>query len=109
MEALSLVMGQVVYLSEHRVAGRWWRDSETICAFCDRDRHLGHIIRANGWVAFDATRPSPRSGGFLRIGRYETAELARRAVERSVAAFQLPLEFAPTQAVERLPALAATS
>lgn len=65
---------------------RQWRDSNHVCALCDDERHLGHVVEIGRWHAFDATKPSLTENGFRYVGSFSTAEAAKRAVDESVAA-----------------------
>ena len=65
-----------------------WRESKNVCALADEHRHLGHAIRAGGWVAFNGTRLNAEQSGFLCLGRFETLMQAKEAVEISLAAAQ---------------------
>jgi hypothetical protein len=59
-----------------------WRDSSSVCAFADGQRHLGHIVRAGDcWLAFDATRSNSAGTGFRLIGTWMDIAVAKRAVE----------------------------
>jgi len=63
-----------------------WRDSPSVCALADDQRHLGHIVRAgNIWLAFDATHFSGTSSGFCLLGSWTNIALAKCAVELAIA------------------------
>jgi hypothetical protein len=62
-----------------------WRDSPHICALADSERHFGHIVKEDQWIAYDATHSASCGEGMLRVGRFPTPEMAKEAVERSVA------------------------
>jgi hypothetical protein len=63
-----------------------WRDSPSVCALADDERHLGHIVRAdNCWLAFDATRLNQTGSGFLLLGSCVNIAVAKSAVELAVA------------------------
>jgi hypothetical protein len=48
-----------------------WFISDSVCALCDRERHLAHIVRqGRQWFAFDATRPGPEGLGCLFLGSF---------------------------------------
>jgi hypothetical protein len=48
-----------------------WFVSDNVCALCDHDRHLAHIVRQGSqWFAFDATRPNPEGLGCLFLGSF---------------------------------------
>ena len=68
-----------------------WRNSASICALADGERHYGHIVKIDGrWYAFDATHPDAESSGFRRLGSYASNRSAKQAVERG--ALHLPME-----------------
>ena len=74
------------FLSNGQGAGeRSWRHSEHICTFADNERHLGHLIKTDGWHAYDATRPNGTSGGFKYLGEFGDIATAMLAVEAAVA------------------------
>jgi hypothetical protein len=67
-------------LAEFRAAT--WRDSTSVCALADGQRHLGHIVRAGDcWLAFDATRSNGTGTGFRLIGSWMDIAVAKRALE----------------------------
>jgi hypothetical protein len=85
----------------HNFAGRWsplaaertgaqfhppvWRDSPSVCALADDQRHLGHIVRAgNRWLAFDATHVNEAGTGFRLLGCWMDIALAKCAVELTI-------------------------
>jgi hypothetical protein len=62
-----------------------WRDSPSVCALADRQRHLGHIVRAaDYWLAFDATHFNSTRNGFRLLGSSMNLSEAKRAVERAL-------------------------
>jgi hypothetical protein len=61
-----------------------WSDSGETCAFSDDERHLGHIISANGWQAFDATKLNDAGDSYRYLGRFRVKREAKAAVEESV-------------------------
>jgi hypothetical protein len=63
-----------------------WRDSQFICALADSERHLGHILKEDHWIAFDATHVSEKGSGIRQLGIFSELVLAKEAVERAVAA-----------------------
>jgi hypothetical protein len=68
-------------LAEFRAAT--WRDSSSVCALADGQRHLGHVVRAgNCWLAFDATRSNSTGTGFRLIGSWMNVAVAKRALEQ---------------------------
>jgi hypothetical protein len=59
-----------------------WLDSNYICAYCDCERHLGHLIRiTDGWAAFDGTHCSARGDAFRPLGIFPSLAAAKEAVE----------------------------
>ena len=69
-----------------------WRNSTTICAFADGERHYGHIVKIDGrWYAFDATHPDAEGAGFRRLGSFAGVRSAKQSVERSTLDFPMPL------------------
>ncbi len=48
-----------------------WFISDSVCALCDRERHLAHIVKQGSqWFAFDATRPATEGLGCLFLGSF---------------------------------------
>jgi hypothetical protein len=70
-------------------AERSWRNSEFVCTFADTERHLGHLIKTEKWLAYDATHSSDSLTGFKHLGAFVDLETARQAVESSVARARL--------------------
>ena len=69
-----------------------WRNSASICALADEERHYGHIVKIDGrWYAFDATHPDDEGSGFHRLGSYASTRSAKQAVERSAWELRVPL------------------
>jgi hypothetical protein len=69
-----------------------WRNSTSVCALADGERHYGHIVKIDGrWYAFDATHPDDQGTGFRRLGSYASTSSAKQAVEKSAWAMRLPL------------------
>jgi hypothetical protein len=61
-----------------------WRNSESICALADGERHLGHVLKiGERWYAFDATHPNEESNGFRQLGSFASIASAKEAVELS--------------------------
>jgi hypothetical protein len=71
------------------IAALSWRDSDLVCALADSDRHLGHIVMAGDWKAYDATMPNESSTGFRFLGTFNDVAAAKRVVELSVATARL--------------------
>jgi hypothetical protein len=62
-----------------------WRNSKTMCALADDERHLGHAMRIGRfWHAFDATRFNDELNGFRVIGTFASIAAAQKAVEQSL-------------------------
>jgi hypothetical protein len=64
---------------------RVWRQKGDVCTLADSDRHLGHIINLGVWHAFDGIHLNETGNGFKRVGLFATMELAKAAVEQSIA------------------------
>jgi hypothetical protein len=62
-----------------------WRDSPYVCALADGERHLGHVIKEDNWMAFDATHAGGNGKGIRQLGAFSSVISAKEAVERSVA------------------------
>jgi len=61
-----------------------WRNSASVCALADGERHYGHIVKIDGrWHAFDATHSDDQGTGFRCLGVYINLRAAKEAVERS--------------------------
>src|SRR5271165_3404748 len=61
-----------------------WRSSEDVCGLADDERHLGHVVRAGEWHAYDATKPDETQNGFRHLGSFASIAEAKRTVESSV-------------------------
>ncbi|MES1257622.1 MAG: hypothetical protein ABUS51_04295 [Acidobacteriota bacterium] len=62
-----------------------WRNSDSICALVDDDRHLGHVLRDGGlWRAFDATHFNEEANGFRPLGSFASMRAAKEAVASPV-------------------------
>jgi hypothetical protein len=62
-----------------------WRDSNSICALADAERHLGHIVRAGSfWLAFDATHVDESGTGFQLLGCCVSVDAAKCLVEHVI-------------------------
>jgi hypothetical protein len=68
-----------------------WCDSESLCAVSDDDRHLGHILRARGWQAFDSTKLNETGDSYRYIGTFPNKRQAKEAVMNSVVTSSRPL------------------
>lgn len=64
---------------------RVWRDSRHICVLEDSERYFGHIVKAQAWLAFDATHPRDSQNGIRYVGLFDDVAAAKEAVEKSVA------------------------
>jgi hypothetical protein len=64
-----------------------WRDSPFICALADNERHYGHIIREDDWIAFDATHPGENGASMRELGVFPSIASAKEAVERAAAVY----------------------
>lgn len=61
-----------------------WRNSDSVSALADGERHLGHVLRIGGrWHAFDATHSNERATGFRSLGSFVSRTAAKDAVEQS--------------------------
>ena len=67
-----------------RADRRTWETSADVCALCDEERHLGHVVKiANRWAAYDTTKLNLSCTGFLCLGTFASQAAARHAVEQS--------------------------
>lgn len=64
---------------------RVWRQRGDVCTLADNDRHLGHIVNLGVWHAFDGIHLNETGNGFKNVGLFETIDLAKAAVEQSIA------------------------
>jgi hypothetical protein len=64
---------------------RVWQRRGDVCTLADSDRHLGHIINLGVWHAFDAIHLNETGNGFKSVGLFATMDLAKAAVEQSIA------------------------
>lgn len=63
------------------LAGPEWRESTSVCALADGERHLGHVLKIGGrWHAFDATHFNEESNGFRFLGSFASLNAAKDAV-----------------------------
>ncbi len=60
-----------------------WRKAAFVCALADDDRHLGHIIKADAWHAYDLTN-ADSNNGFTYLGAFQSVEEAILETERSI-------------------------
>jgi hypothetical protein len=64
---------------------RVWQQKGDVCTLADGDRHLGHIVNLGVWHAFDAIHLNESGDGFKSVGLFATIDLAKAAVEQSIA------------------------
>jgi hypothetical protein len=58
-----------------------WRDSNSICALADGERHMGHVLKIGGrWHAFDSMHFNEESNGFRSLGSFSSLSAAKEAV-----------------------------
>ena len=59
-----------------------WRNSNSVCALADGERHLGHVVRiGTRWHAFDATHFNEEGNSFRPLGKFVSLEAAKSAIE----------------------------
>ena len=64
-----------------------WHISDHICARCDHERHLAHIVKVGDqWLAFDATHANSEGNGLLFLGSFAQRETAMDAAEQGAGA-----------------------
>ena len=68
-----------------------WSDAADVCTLSDDERHLGHIVLAGRWQAFDATKLNDTGDSYRYIGAFRGKREAKAAVESSVTATEHPL------------------
>jgi hypothetical protein len=64
---------------------RVWQRKGDVCTLADGDRHLGHIINLGAWHAFDGIHLNETGNGFKSVGLFASIDLAKAAVEQSIA------------------------
>jgi hypothetical protein len=64
-----------------------WHNSKFVCALANEERHFGHVVKADQWLAFDATHLNEKRDGIAELGAFESLAAAKEAVERSVARY----------------------
>jgi hypothetical protein len=75
-------IGQLKTVTDHPAR---WRDSPSICALADPERHLGHVVKAGTcWLAFDATHFDGTHTGFRFFGSWMSKASTKQAVEQVV-------------------------
>jgi hypothetical protein len=67
-----------------------WQQRGDVCTLADGDRHLGHIVNLGVWHAFDGIHLNETGNGFKSVGLFETIDLAKEAVEQSIASSSKP-------------------
>src|SRR6185437_6109579 len=59
-----------------------WYVSDNVCALCDPERHLAHVVRLRSqWFVIDATHTSFEKLGCLFIGSFARRQTAMQAAE----------------------------
>jgi hypothetical protein len=67
-----------------------WRNSHSVCALADDERHLGHVLKVGGrWHAFDATHFNEELNGFRFLGSFASLAAGKEAVGQSTICVQL--------------------
>ena len=69
---------------------RVWQQRGDVLTLADSDRHLGHIINLGVWHAFDGIHLNETGNGFKSVGLFATIDLAKAAVEQSIALSSKP-------------------
>ena len=64
---------------------RVWQQRGDVCTLADGERHLGHIINLGVWHAFDGIHLNETGNGFKSVGLFTSIDLAKAAVEQSIA------------------------
>jgi hypothetical protein len=69
-----------------------WYVSENVCALCDLERHLAHVVRLRSqWFVIDATHFSAQKMGCLFIGSFARRQTAMQAAEAEVLGHPAPI------------------
>ena len=69
-----------------------WYVSENVCALCDPERHLAHVVRLRSqWFVIDATHTSFQKLGCLFIGSFARRQAAMQAAEAEVLGHPAPV------------------
>lgn len=69
-----------------------WYVSENVCALCDAERHLAHVVRLRSqWFVIDATHFSAEKLGCLFIGSFARRQTAMQAAEAEVLGHVAPI------------------
>jgi hypothetical protein len=69
-----------------------WYVSENVCALCDSERHLAHVVRLRAqWFVFDATHTSIQKMGCEFVGSFARRQAAMQAAEAEVLGHPAPI------------------
>jgi hypothetical protein len=69
-----------------------WYVSDNVCALCDPERHLAHVVRLRSqWFVIDATHTSFEKLGCLFIGSFARRQTAMQAAEAEVLGHPAPV------------------
>ena len=69
-----------------------WYVSENVCALCDPERHLAHVVRLRSqWFVIDATHSSAEKMGCLFIGSFARRQTAMQTAEAEVLGHPAPV------------------
>jgi hypothetical protein len=69
-----------------------WYVSDNVCALCDPERHLAHVVRLRSqWFVIDATHSSFEKMGCLFIGSFARRQTAMQAAEAEVLGHPAPI------------------
>ncbi len=69
-----------------------WYVSENVCALCDPERHLAHVVRMRSqWFVFDATHYSMEKMGCEFVGSFARRQTAMQAAEAEVLGHPAPI------------------
>ncbi len=78
----------------HAASFSQWFISENVCALCDSERHLAHVVNIGGqWFAFDATHLNTDGAGCLFIGSFVCKASAMQAAESETLRLSGPLTY----------------
>lgn len=66
----------------HDVTLAQWFVADNLCALCDSERHLAHVVKVRGlWLVFDATQLSGDESGCNLLGTFARKLTAMEAAE----------------------------
>lgn len=69
-----------------------WYVSDNVCALCDPERHLAHVVRLKTqWFVFDATHPNMEKIGCRFVGSFAHKQTAMQAAESDVLGHAAPV------------------